>query len=399
MFDVVVVGAGIVGLATARELLQRRPHLRLAVVDKESSVGAHQTGHNSGVIHSGLYYRPGSLKARACVAGAAKLIAYCEERGIPYRLVGKLVVATSPDEVPRLMELYQRGQANGVPGLQILSAEEIREREPHVSGIKAIWSPRTGIVDFATVARAFAHDVQLAGGTLLLGHEVTRFRRSNSRIAIETTGGDYEARFVVVCAGLYSDRLARASGGKPDPAIVPFRGDYYVLRPERRCLVQTNVYPVPDPRFPFLGVHFTPRLDGSVWLGPNAVLAFAREGYRKTDIVWSDLWETLRYPGFRRLAARYWRVGLQELWRDISKRAFLRDLRRFVPELDEEDLLPGPSGVRAQALSADGTLVDDFVLERQPGILHVRNAHSPAATSCLEIARLIVDDIEAELPG
>ncbi|MCX7623956.1 MAG: L-2-hydroxyglutarate oxidase [Thermomicrobium sp.] len=398
MYDVIVVGAGIVGLATARELALRRPRLRLAVVEKESRVAAHQSGHNSGVIHSGLYYRPGSLKARACVAGAAKLIAYCEERGIPYRLVGKLIVATTPDEVPRLLELYRRGQANGVQGLELLSAEEIREREPAVTGVRAIWSPRTGIVDFARVTEAFADDVRAAGGELFLGHEVIGFQRRNGRIGIETTGGFFEARFVVSCAGLYSDRLARLSGGRADPAIVPFRGDYYVLRSERRCLVRTNIYPVPDPRFPFLGVHFTPRLDGSVWLGPNAVLAFAREGYRKTDVSWRDLAETLRYPGFRRLALRYWKVGLQELWRDFSKRAFLRDLRRFVPELEEDDLLPGPSGVRAQALSLDGELVDDFVLDRQPGILHVRNAPSPAATSSLEIARLIVDELEGELP-
>ncbi len=399
MFDVIVIGAGIVGLATAREILLRRPRLRLAVIEKEARVATHQTGHNSGVIHSGLYYRPGSLKARACVAGAAKLIRYCDERGVPYQLIGKLVVATSPDEVPRLLELYERGQKNGVQGLELLTAEQIREREPNVTGVRAIWSPRTGIVDFARVAEAFAEDVRLAGGEILLERTVLAFQRRNGRIGIETTGGFYEARFVVVCAGLHSDRLARLSGGRPDPAIVPFRGDYYILRAERRHLVRTNVYPVPDPRFPFLGVHFTPRMDGSVWLGPNAVLAFAREGYRKTDVDLRDLMETLRYPGFRRLALRYWRVGLQELWRDLSKRAFLRDLRRFVPELDEEDLVPGPAGVRAQALSLDGQLIDDFVLERQPGIVHVRNAPSPAATSSLEIARLIVDDIERELPA
>lgn len=399
MFDVIVIGAGIVGLATAREILLRRPRLRLAVIEKEARVATHQTGHNSGVIHSGLYYRPGSLKARACVAGAAKLIRYCDERGVPYQLIGKLVVATSPDEVPRLLELYERGQKNGVQGLELLTAEQIREREPNVTGVRAIWSPRTGIVDFARVAEAFAEDVRLVGGEILFERTVLAFQRRNGRIGIETTGGFYEARFVVVCAGLHSDRLARLSGGRPDPAIVPFRGDYYVLRAERRHLVRTNVYPVPDPRFPFLGVHFTPRMDGSVWLGPNAVLAFAREGYRKTDVDLRDLMETLRYPGFRRLALRYWRVGLQELWRDLSKRAFLRDLRRFVPELDEEDLVPGPAGVRAQALSLDGQLIDDFVLERQPGIVHVRNAPSPAATSSLEIARLIVDDIERELPA
>lgn len=399
MFDVVIIGAGLVGLATAREVALRRPRLKIAVFDKESRVAAHQSGHNSGVIHSGLYYRPGSLKARACVAGAARLITYCEERGIPYRMVGKLVVATTPDEVPCLLELYRRGQANGVEGLQLLAAEEIREREPAVTGIRAIWSPRTGIVDFIRVAEALAEDVRNANGELFFRHTVLSFRSRNGVIGLETTGGHYEARFVIVCAGLYSDRLARASGGSHDPEIVPFRGDYYLLRPERACLVRTNVYPVPDPRFPFLGVHFTPRLDGSVLLGPNAVLAFAREGYQRTDFCWRDLVETLSYPGFRALARQYWRVGITEFWRDVSKRAFLKELRRFVPELEEDDLLPGPSGVRAQALSRDGKLIDDFVLERKRGIVHVRNAPSPAATSCLEIARLIVDSLETDLPS
>jgi L-2-hydroxyglutarate oxidase LhgO len=398
MFDVVVVGAGLVGLATARELLLRFPRVKLAVVEKEGKVAAHQSGHNSGVIHSGLYYRPGSLKARACVAGAAKLIRYCEEQGIPYRLIGKLVVATNPDEIPRLLELFQRGQANGVQGLQLLGPEEIREREPAVTGVRAIWSPRTGIVDFVRVAEALADDIRTAGGEIRLGHHVMAFRQGNGTIAIETSAGCLETRFALVCAGLFSDRLARASGGGPDPAIVPFRGDYYVLRPERSHLVRTNVYPVPDPRFPFLGVHFTPRLDGSVWLGPNAVLAFAREGYRRTDVDWHDLWEAVSYPGFRILARRYWRVGLMELWRDFSRRAFLRELQRFVPELEEDDLLPGPSGVRAQAVTRDGQLVDDFVLERHGRVVHVRNAPSPAATSCLEIARLLVDELAESLP-
>ncbi len=397
MFDVVIIGAGLVGLATAREVLLRHPRLKVAVFEKESRVAAHQSGHNSGVIHSGLYYRPGSLKARACVTGAAKLKIFCEEHDIPYRMVGKLVVATTPDEVPRLLELYRRGQANGVEGLQLLTAEEIREREPAVTGIRAIWSPQTGIVNFVRVAEALADDVRSAGGELFFRHTVLSFHPRNGLMGLETTGGHYEARWVIVCAGLYSDRLARASGGGPDPAIVPFRGDYYLLRPERSCLVRTNVYPVPDPRFPFLGVHFTPRLDGSVLLGPNAVLAFAREGYHRTAVCWRDVTETLSYPGFRALARKYWRVGLSEFWRDVSKRAFLRELRRFVPELEEDDLLPGPSGVRAQALSRDGQLIDDFVIERQRGIVHIRNAPSPAATSCLEIARLIVNDLEADL--
>ncbi len=394
MFDVAVIGAGIVGLAVARELLSRRPGLRLVVLEKEERIAAHQSSHNSGVIHSGLYYKPGSLKARACVAGAARLIRYCEEKGIPYRLCGKVVVATSPDEVPRLQELFRRGQANGVAGLRLVGPEELRELEPHVAGLRALWSPNTGIVDFARVAQAYADDVLASGGEIRTGHCVVAIRRGRCSTVVETTKGDVETRALVSCAGLYSDRIARLTGAPPVPQIVPFRGDYYVLRPERAGLVRGNVYPVPDPRFPFLGVHFTPRMDGQVWLGPNAVLAFAREGYRRTAVNFGELAETLRYPGFRKLARQYWRTGLEEMWRDVSRRAFLRSLQRYVPELAEDDLLPGPSGVRAQALSPEGQLVDDFVLDRQPGVLHVRNAPSPAATSSLEIARLIADEVE-----
>jgi L-2-hydroxyglutarate oxidase LhgO len=397
VFDVAVIGAGIVGLAVARELLRRRASLRLVVLEKEERIAAHQSSHNSGVIHSGLYYAPGSLKARACVAGAARLIRYCEENGIPYRLCGKVVVATSPDEIPRLEELYRRGLANGVAGLRLVGPEELRELEPHVAGIRALWSPNTGIVDFAAVAHAYARDVQQHGGEIRTRHEVIGIRRGTASTLVETTGGDVETRVLVSCAGLYSDRIARMTGAQPVPQIVPFRGQYYVVRPERAGLVRGNVYPVPDPRFPFLGVHFTPRLDGQIWLGPNAVLAFAREGYERTRVHLGELLETLRYVGFRKLASRYWRTGLEELWRDASRRAFLRALQRFVPDLTEDDLLPGPSGVRAQALSPNGELVDDFVLDRQPGVLHVRNAPSPAATSSLEIARLLADEVESML--
>lgn len=398
MFDVAIIGVGLVGLATAREILLRRPRLRLAVLDKEERLAAHQSGHNSGVIHSGLYYRPGSLKARACVAGRAKLVAYCEDNSIPYQLVGKLVVATTPDEVSRLLELYRRGCANGVQGLELLGPEGIREREPAVAGIRAIWSPATGIVDFTRVAESLAGDVQRGDGQLFLACRVLSIQRRESEVQIETTRGAISARFVVVCGGLESDRLARLSGGSPDPAIVPFRGDYYLLRPDSSVRIQTNVYPVPDPRFPFLGVHITPRMDGSIWLGPNAVWALAREGYRRFDVNWRDVREALTYPGFRALARRYWSVGLLEIWRDFNRRAFLRELRRFVPELEQDDLLPGPSGVRAQAVSRDGQLIDDFVIESHGRVVHVRNAPSPAATSCLEIARLLVDQLEPTLP-
>ncbi len=392
--DIAVIGGGIVGLATARELLQRRPGQRLVVLEKEHAIGRHQTGHNSGVIHSGIYYAPGSLKARLCVAGAARLYRYCDEKGIPYQKCGKVIIARSAAELPRLEELYRRGLANGVPGLELVGPERLRELEPHAAGVRAIWSPNTGIVDFGRVAAAYAEDVQALGGEIRTGYRVTAIRRVGGVTRIRTSGGDVEARLVVACAGLHADRVAALTGAPRSPRIVPFRGDYYILRPERRHLVRGNIYPVPDPSFPFLGVHFTPRMDGSVWLGPNAVLAFAREGYRRTDVNPRDLLEALTFPGFLRLARKYWRTGLAEMWRDVSRRAFWKSLQSYVPEIRPDDLLPGPAGVRAQALADDGTLVDDFVVHYTDGVVHVRNAPSPAATSSLAIAELIADAVE-----
>ncbi len=393
-YDVVIVGAGIIGLATARELLQRRPGARLAVLDKESDVALHQSGHNSGVIHSGIYYTPGSLKAKACVAGGAQLYRYCEERGIHFERCGKVVVATSEDELPRLEELHRRGLANGVPGIEMIGPERLREIEPHLVGVGALWSPNTGIVNYREVALAYARDVQTAGGEILTRHELIGWHRDEEATVLETTGGDVSAAAVIACAGLHADRVAALTGAPATPRIVPFRGDYYVLRPERRGLVRSLIYPVPDPAFPFLGVHFTRTVGGEVWLGPNAVLAFAREGYRRTDVVPRDLLEVIAYRGFRRLTAKYWRTGLAEMWRDVSKAAFLASGRVFVPELQLDDLLPGPSGVRAQALAPDGSLVDDFVVDRAGGVLHVRNAPSPAATSSLAIGAMIADAFE-----
>lgn len=393
-FDIAIVGAGIVGLATARELLTRRPGLRVGVLDKEPAIAQHQTGHNSGVIHAGVYYAPGSLKARACVAGKAKLIRFCEEHRIPYELCGKVIVATEESELPRLHELYKRGQANGVPGLELIGPRRLRELEPHVEGIQALYSPTTGIVDFGRVAHAYADEVQARGGTILTGHEVTAITQRDGLRQLVTPVGTIEARVVITCAGVYADRVARLTGAPESPKIVPFRGDYYVLRPERAGMVRSLIYPVPDPRFPFLGVHFTRRIDGSVWLGPNAVLAFSREGYRFRDVNFRDLKETLSFPGFRKLARRYWRTGGAEMYRDLSKRSFLKELQRYMPDLRPDDLLPGPSGVRAQALAPDGSLVDDFVVDRQEGALHVRNAPSPAATSSFAIAELIADAVE-----
>jgi L-2-hydroxyglutarate oxidase len=392
-YDVVIIGAGIVGLAVSRELLSRYPRLRLGVLDKEPSVGQHQTGHNSGVLHSGIYYAPGSLKARLCVQGQRELYAYCEQKGIPTDRCGKVIVAHSEAELPRLENLLQRGQANGVEGLEMIGPERLRELEPHCVGVKALFSPNTGIVDYSRVNRAYAEDVQAAGGDVLPGYGVTAMSDRPGGVILQTPAGEVEAQHVVACAGLHSDRVARLTGAPRDPRIVPFRGDYWVLRPDRRDLARNLIYPVPDPSFPFLGVHFTRRLDdGSVWLGPNAVLAFSREGYRRLDLRPRDLAEAVAYRGFQKLAAKFWQTGMQEMVRDFSKEAFLKSLQVYVPELTLADLLPGPSGVRAQALGPDGALVDDVVFNT-PGnrVVHVRNAPSPGATSSLAIGRQIAD--------
>lgn len=393
-YDIVIIGAGIVGLATAMEMLLRYPSLKLAVLEKEHELASQQTGHNSGVIHSGIYYTPGSLKAKACVAGKAALIQFCQEHGVSYELCGKVIVATHEEELPRLEQLYQRGLANGVPDLEMIGPERLHEIEPHAVGIKALYSPTTGIVDFAQVARAYAREVTSRGGVILPDHAVVTIEQRNGCYLLTTPTDVVEARYVIGCAGLYADRVARLLGMSLTPQIVPFRGDYYVLRQERTAMVRGMIYPVPDPRFPFLGVHFTRRVNGDVWLGPNAVLAFAREGYRRLDINVGDLWETLRYPGFRKLALKYWRIGLEEMYRDFSKASFLKALQRYMPVLRPADLLPGPAGVRAQALAPNGTLVDDFVVDQQGGVLHVRNAPSPAATSSLAIAEMIVNTAE-----
>jgi (S)-2-hydroxyglutarate dehydrogenase len=394
-YDVAVVGAGIVGLASAREILNRHPGTRLAVLEKEAEVGAHQSGHNSGVIHSGIYYAPGSLKAQLCVAGSREMYAYCEQKGIPTDRCGKLIVASNDSELPALQSLYERGVANGVQGLEIVGPEAIRELEPHCVGVKAIWSPNTGIVDYRQVVRAYAEDVRAAGGEILTGRGVSEIRERGQSVEVVTGGGEVEATRALVCAGVYSDRLARRAGGPAEPKIVPFRGDYWQLRPERRYLARNLIYPVPDPSFPFLGVHFTRRIDdGAVWIGPNAVLAFSREGYGRLQTRPRDLLESLTYRGFLRLAARYWRTGTAEMYRDFAKRAFLKTCQVYIPEMTLEDMIPGPSGIRAQALSPDGKLVDDFVINVQGRQLHVRNAPSPAATSSLAIGRLVADSFD-----
>ncbi|GAC1308854.1 MAG: L-2-hydroxyglutarate oxidase [Vulcanimicrobiaceae bacterium] len=394
IYDMAVVGGGIVGLATARELTRRFPHLRVAGVEKEDVFNKHQTGRNSGVIHSGIYYKPGSFKARLCVEGRKLAWEYCDAHGIPYRNVGKLIVATEPSELGRLRDLWERGQANGVEGLAMLDARQIAEAEPHCRGISAISSPVTGIVDWGVVSRSYADDAKAAGADFYLGREVTSIERRHGVTVLHTPSGEIEARSVITCGGVYSDRLARMTGGDRDPKIVPFRGDYLILKPEKAHLVRGNIYPVPDPEFPFLGVHFTPRMDGSIWLGPNSVLAFAREGYSFFTINPPDLWDAVTYPGFVKLATKYWKIGAGEMYRDLVRRAYVKALQRFVPELQPEDCLPGPAGVRAQAMSPDGSLVDDFVFEGSEGVVHVRNAPSPAATASLAIGKYIVDDAE-----
>jgi L-2-hydroxyglutarate oxidase len=390
--DVIVVGAGIVGLAVGLELNLQHPALRVAVVEKERGIGAHQTGHNSGVVHRGIYYTPDSLKAQLCVAGATKLLAFCAQQGIPYQECGKLIVATNASEAAKLDELERRGRRNGVKGLELLGPERMMEIEPAIVGVRALYSPTTAILDFNLVARAYAERFIQLGGEIHLGAEVRSIRLADGLCTLETTRGELKTRHVVACAGLYSDRLARRSptpGGRR-PQIIPFRGDYYVLKPEKAAMLRGLVYPVPDPRFPFLGVHLTRRIDGAVWAGPNAALALAREGYGRFDLSVRDVSEMLGFGGFWRMTARYWRTGLAEVWRDYSKGAFLRAVRRFLPSLTQADLLPGPSGVRAQAVMADGSLVDDFVLDTSDRVIHVLNAPSPAATSALALARLIV---------
>jgi len=391
--DVAIIGGGIVGLATALRLSESRPNLRIVVVEKESDLATHQSGHNSGVLHAGLYYATGSLKARLCRQGKAELEVYATAHGIPIRYPGKLVVALTEEELPRLSDLRTRALANGVEGLEDVGPERIRELEPQAAGIRGLWSPRTGIVDFRAVALAYADDLAARGVEILRARPVTDIEQRADGVILSTTGGEVRAGSVIACAGLHADRVAAMTGdsGHDVPRIVPFRGDYYTLTPDARSLVTRLLYPVPDPRFPFLGVHFTPRHDGEVWAGPNAVLALAREGYRRTDIDVRDLWGTLTYRGFLRLARRFWRVGAAEMWRDLSKRAYVREMQRYLPALRGDQVRFGPSGVRAQAVNYDGSMVDDFDLGGSGRLLHVRNAPSPAATSSLAIGRMLAD--------
>ncbi|HYX26898.1 MAG TPA: L-2-hydroxyglutarate oxidase [Thermoanaerobaculia bacterium] len=385
--DVAVAGGGLVGLGTALALAGRG--LTVAVCEAEDHVAAHQSGHNSGVIHSGLYYKPGSLKARLCVEGARALYRFCAEEGVAHQRCGKLVVATAPEELPRLDELERRGRANGLHGVRRLGREESREIEPHAAGIAALHVPETGIADYPAVARAYARRIEARGGRVVTGARVLGVRRDGSGLVVETARGAFAASLLVNCAGLQADRVARLCGVDPGVLILPFRGEYYQLTPERRSLVRGLIYPVPDPRFPFLGVHLTRMVSGGVEAGPNAVLALKREGYRWRDVSLRDLAGTAAWPGFWRLAARYWRTGAYEVRRSLLKGAFVRDLQRLVPEIRPADLQRAGSGVRAQALDAQGRLVDDFHVVRGERAIHVLNAPSPAATASLRIGEEI----------
>ena len=388
-FDIVIIGGGIVGLATALQCGRAFPKLRLLLVEKEDRVARHQSGHNSGVIHSGIYYKPGSLKAKLCVEGAAAMAAFCREHAIPVEICGKIIVATSPEEVPRLQGLLQRGQANGISGLKLLDKTQAREIEPHCGGVGWLHVPGTGITDYVAVCQKYAELIVAQGGTVNTGTEVTGIAQRHGETVVETSRGALQTKYVINCAGLHSDRISLLAGEKTEVTIVPFRGEYYDLVPEREDLVRGLIYPVPDLRFPFLGVHFTRRVGGGVDAGPNAVLAFKREGYRRTDFSLQDTATTFAYSGFWRMAARYWRSGAGEFYRSFHKPAFVRALQTLLPEIRSSDLVADGSGVRATAVDRDGSLVDDFTFRCSQNMLHVWNVVSPAATASLPIGREI----------
>jgi L-2-hydroxyglutarate oxidase len=388
--DLIIIGGGIVGLATGYRFLERFPEKTVTVLEKEAEVAKHQTGRNSGVMHSGIYYRPGSLKALNCRAGKAAMEEFCTRENIPFCLCGKIIVAVEHSELPRMETLLERGPQNGVV-CERIGPERIRELEPHCVGLAGIHIPEAGVVNYAQVARRLAEIIRNQGSRVVTSARATAIRRNNGRAIVETAAGPFAAQQVVNCAGLYSDRVTRLSGAKPSALVVPFRGEFYALRPEGQHLVKMLIYPVPDPAYPFLGVHFTRRMSGMIECGPNAVLAFAREGYTNKTINLRDLSETLTYPGFWRLCTRYWRIGLNEMHRSFSKRAFVRALQRLVPEIEGHHLDWAPAGVRAQTVSPQGQMVDDFVIEETERVVNVENAPSPAATACLNIGKLVVD--------
>ena len=395
-YDLAIIGGGILGLATALKITASHPSIRLLVLEKEAQLAGHQTGNNSGVIHSGLYYRPGSLKARTCVTGRKALIAFCNENSVPYEICGKVVVATSEEELPRLDELHRRGVANGLHGIEVIGRERLKELEPHATGIKGLHVPETGIIDYKKVAEAYAEKIRNAGGDIRLSQRVVGILDRPDEIVLQTSGGDYRAKNLINCCGLQSDLVAKmmrsvSAGDQDEHRIVPFRGEYYKIAPERQFLVRNLIYPVPDPTFPFLGVHFTRMAKGGVEAGPNAVLALAREGYRHTNINLKDLWQTVSFKGFWAMTGKYWQTGFGELYRSLNKSAFVSALQILVPEIRENDLMVGGAGVRAQAVSTSGALVDDFVIKQSRNTIHVLNAPSPGATASLAIGQNIAE--------
>ena len=392
MYDVAIVGGGIVGLATAWQLLQHRPGLSVLVIEKEAEVAMHQTGHNSGVIHAGIYYKPGSLRALNCRQGKLALEEFCSKHEIPFDRCGKVIVATCNSELPALEKVYQRGIANEIE-CEKITPDRLAELEPHASGVAAIHVPETGIVDYRLVANKLSELMQSQGAELHCNTQLTGYRRETASQILLTSQGDFATRFVITCAGLQSDRIAKLCGASIQSKIVPFRGEYYDLKPKARHLCRNLIYPVPDPQFPFLGVHFTRMIQGGVECGPNAVLAFSREGYKKTQINCRDLFDSLAFSGFRKLSRKHWQAGMGEMWRSFSKQAFVKELKKLIPEITADDLVPAPAGVRAQAITPDGEIVDDFLIESDDRAVHVLNAPSPAATASLNIGKTIVEKV------
>jgi L-2-hydroxyglutarate oxidase len=395
MYDIIVIGGGIVGLATALRIKEQKPSLKILLLEKENEVAKHQTGHNSGVIHSGLYYKPGSLKATNCIRGYEMLIDFCKREGVEFDLCGKIVVATSEEQRPLLRNLYERGMQNGLVQNKMITAGEIKEIEPHVRGVEGIWVPYTGIIDYKTVSEKYAECFQKAGGDLFFNQKVIDIKNKGAHSeVISESSKTFQTRLVVNCAGLYSDKVAQLT--QPENIkvrIIPFRGEYYKIRPEKHHLVRNLIYPVPDPNFPFLGVHFTRMIEGGVEAGPNAVFAFKREGYKKTDINFPEMLESLAWPGFRKVALKYWKTGMGEYYRSFSKTAFTKALQELIPDIREEDLIPGGAGVRAQACDYDGGLVDDFSIIENQSAINVCNAPSPAATSSLSIGQTVSERV------
>ncbi|KAA1296999.1 MAG: L-2-hydroxyglutarate oxidase [Chloroflexi bacterium] len=390
-YDLVVIGGGIIGLATAMRVTEEFPDLKVAVLEKETEVAQHQTGHNSGVIHAGIYYAPGSQKANFCSTGGVLLREYCDKHNIKYDMCGKLIVAVNDNEVPMLMDLYERGTANGALGLKIIEKEEITDYEPHSTGVKAIFSPNTGIIDYTEVSKSYATQMMEAGGDLITGTELKSISEKDGQIYLETTDGTITAKKILNCAGLHADRVAKMMGVDMGVKIIPFRGEYFSLIPERSDMVKGLIYPVPNPNLPFLGVHFTRRVNGSVEAGPNAVLAFAREGYKKTKINFGDAFETLTYSGFLKMSLKYWTVGMKEQYRSLVKGSFVKSLQTLIPEITGKDLYSPGAGVRAQAVAKNGALLQDFSIAETENAIHVLNAPSPGATASLTISKYILD--------